>query len=473
MPSQHMLPKGKRGKTVKPEYRTQRTLAQEREAQRQAEGLPMENGPDQAISGSFGTGPTTVDLHGTEWEPEPTAAPRARGSGLVTSGPSAHRHPPDQEQKTLRRYPARVAPQPQPEIRPREVPARDSLPAAAGVLRFLVEPAAAGLRLDAYLARALPEISRARAVLLIDSGQVKMDDRPVRAKQRLKGGEWIQIEGEAHPAPLHASPEDIPLEIVYEDQDLAVVNKAAGMMVHAGSGAPEHNRGTLVNALLHHFGAGEGLSQVGGQLRPGIVHRLDKQTSGLLVVAKNDATHRQLAEMFAGRRMRKTYLALVHGEVKGEAGTIQLPISRDLVRRTRMTTRRAEGRSAVSHWRVLQRLSGDYGRFTLLEVRIETGRTHQIRVHLQALGHPVVGDALYGAPRRIRRMPRAEGSRRQAADAGDCEPEDLAPERNFLHAAELEFVHPRSGKPLLLRAALPQELQGMLRRLDRMEGAGE
>ncbi len=245
---------------------------------------------------------------------------------------------------------------------------------------------------------------------------------------------------------------------MYEDDDLAVVNKAAGMMVHAGSGAAEHNRGTLVNALLFHFGGG--LSEVGGALRPGIVHRLDKQTSGLIVVAKNDGTHRALGEMFSERRLRKTYLALVHGEVKGEEGTIQLPISRDLVRRIRMTTKRAGGRSAVSHWKVLERVSGAYGKFTLLEVRIETGRTHQIRVHMQAMGHPVVGDFLYGAPHRIKRV---DGGRGRAA-AGD-EDDSLSLERNFLHAAALEFAHPRTGKTLSLEAELPEELGVLLEQL--------
>ena len=186
---------------------------------------------------------------------------------------------------------------------------------------------------------------------------------------------------------------------------------------------------------------------MGGALRPGIVHRLDKQTSGLIVVAKNDVTHRALGEMFSERRLRKTYLALVHGEVKGEEGTIQLPISRDLVRRIRMTTKRAGGRSAVSHWKVLERVNGPYGKFTLLEVRIETGRTHQIRVHMQAMGHPVVGDFLYGAPHRIK--PRVEGAKRAAVATG-AEDDSLRLERNFLHAAELEFVHPRTGKSLSL-----------------------
>ncbi len=356
------------------------------------------------------------------------------------------------------------------------------------------------MRLDAYLAKAIPEISRARAVLLLEGGQVTVEGKPGRAKQKLKGGEWIEIEGDPRPAPLHATPEDIPLRVVYEDEDLAVIDKPAGMMVHAGAGGDEHNRGTLVNALLHHLGAGggggskeggpgqgsgqapsqapgQGLSQLGGALRPGIVHRLDKQTSGLIVVAKNDVTHRRLGEMFSERRLRKTYLALVHGEVKGEEGTIQLPISRDPVRRIRMTAKRADGRSAVTHWRVRERLNGPYGRFTLLEVRIETGRTHQIRVHMQALGHPVVGDFLYGAPHRIRRILPQEvaGAKskiraRARAAEGEDEPDELELERNFLHAAALEFAHPRSGKPLSLQAELPEELQGLLKQLRGAQG---
>jgi 23S rRNA pseudouridine1911/1915/1917 synthase len=273
----------------------------------------------------------------------------------------------------------------------------------------------------------------------------------------------IEVEGDPRPAPLNATPENLPLTIVYEDDDLAVVDKAAGMMVHAGSGAPEHNRGTLVNALLYHFGGG--LSQTGGALRPGIVHRLDKQTSGLIVVAKNDVTHRELGEMFSERRLRKTYIALVHGQVKGEEGTIQLPISRDLVRRIRMTTKRAGGRSAVSHWKVLERVDGAYGKFTLLEVRIETGRTHQIRVHMQAIGHPVVGDFLYGAPHRIQPAVVAGGGLKARPAVSRSDVESLSLERNFLHAAELEFAHPRSGEVVSLRAELPVELKEFLEQL--------
>ena len=450
MPSQNMLPKGKRRQTVKHEYRAQRTLAQEREAALRAAGQPEE----EAVSG----------LHDTA-EFTPSSSPFAGNPGLVTSGPSGGKHP--QEEQSARRYPA-----PKVHVEEREIQVLDDLEAEGGVRSFAAEAAAAGMRLDAYLAKAIPEISRARVVLLIDGGQVTVNGEPGRAKQKLKGGELIEIEGDPRPAPLNATPEDIPLTIVYEDDDLAVVDKTAGMMVHAGSGAPEHNRGTLVNALLHHFGAdssqvGGGLSQVGGALRPGIVHRLDKQTSGLIVVAKNDVTHRKLGEMFSEHRMRKTYVALVHGEVKGEEGTIQLPISRDLVRRIRMTTKRGGGRSAVSHWKVLERVNGAFGKFTLVKVRIETGRTHQIRVHMQAIGHPVVGDFLYGAPRRIRpaAAPAAGAGLQNRPATPSSEAESPSLERNFLHAAELEFLHPRTGKSLSLRAELPPELTGLLEQL--------
>lgn len=320
-----------------------------------------------------------------------------------------------------------------------------------GVRSFVADAAAKGRRLDAYLAQAIPEISRARVQLLIEGGQVRVNGAPSKASLKLAGGERIEIEGEPKPEPLHAMPEDIPLEIAYEDEYLAVVNKPAGMMVHAGAGATDEarTRGTLVNALLHHMGA---LSEAGGEVRPGIVHRIDKQTSGAVVIAKDDVTHRKLAEMFADRRVHKRYLALVHGSLAKDDVTVNLPIARDLVRRIRMTTRRADGRTAVSHVHVLERLATPYGPFTLVEVTIETGRTHQIRVHMQALGHPVVGDALYGAPHVIR-----------STHAGELEPLELT--RNFLHAAHLEFAHPRSGKPVVVDLPLPEELQGFVRRL--------
>jgi 23S rRNA pseudouridine1911/1915/1917 synthase len=325
----------------------------------------------------------------------------------------------------------------------------------ATIRTFQADPAAAGLRLDQYLAQALPDISRARVQLLIEAGQVKVEGAVPKAKDKLKGGETIEIEGQPSPEPLHATPEDIPLSLLYEDKYLAVVDKPAGMMVHAGAGSneDERNRGTLVNAILFHL---QKLSDVGGALRPGIVHRLDKQTSGAIVVAKDDVTHRKLGEMFSAREVHKTYLALAHGHLAKDDTTVTLPIARDLVRRIRMTTRRADGRSAVSHVHVLERLQTPYGPFSLVEVKIETGRTHQIRVHLQALGHPVVGDFLYGAPHVIRRVDGADGT--------------LELERNFLHAARLEFTHPRTGAELELEAPLAVELVEFLAKL-RVEGS--
>ena len=318
---------------------------------------------------------------------------------------------------------------------------------------FTAAPEAAGLRLDQYLAQAIPDISRARVQLLIEHGQVRVNGQPPKAKLKLQGGEAIEIEGAPHPPPLHAFPEDIPLTILHEDKHLAIIDKPAGMMVHAGSGtstpgeADERNSGTLVNALLHHFNK---LSHLGGELRPGIVHRLDKQTSGIIVVAKDDSTHRKLSDMFSSRELEKTYIALVHGRLGKDSIIINLPIGRDLVRRTRMTTRR-QGREAVTHWKVLQPIGGKYGKFSLLEVTIETGRTHQIRVHLASLGHPVVGDTLYGAPRQI---------------AGYGEPAPLG--RNFLHASAIQFQHPTTSKELSFRQPLPDKLETFLRLLEEM-----
>jgi 23S rRNA pseudouridine1911/1915/1917 synthase len=305
-----------------------------------------------------------------------------------------------------------------------------------------------GKRLDQFLAARLDSVSRARVQEMIAEGKVLVNDAPAKASLKLRGGECISVLGEAQRAPLKAIAEEIPLDIVYEDDDLAVINKPAGMMVHAGAGATDdaRNRGTLVNALLHHL---KTLSGVGGELRPGIVHRLDKETSGLILVAKNDDAHRKLSAQFAAREVKKKYVALVHGWVKKDSGTLAQSISRDPVRRMKMTTRLAGGRTAVTHYRVVRRLDTKYGKFTLLDLKIDTGRTHQIRVHVAALGHPVVGDTTYGAPKQARGKNAVIG---------------LA--RNFLHAAELEFRHPRTGEMISLRSELPEELREFLERID-------
>lgn len=314
---------------------------------------------------------------------------------------------------------------------------------------FTIGSEQAGRRLDHFLVSQIADTSRSRIQQLIAQEKVLVDGKSVRASLQLRGGERIEIVGEAERPPLRAMAEEIPLDVVYEDDDLAVVNKPSGMMVHAGAGATddERNRGTLVNALLHRFAA---LSGVGGELRPGIVHRLDKETSGLIVVAKNDAAHRKLSAEFSGRKVKKTYLALVHGWLKSEKGAISSPISRDAIRRIRMTTRRTGGREAITKYSVERKIESEFGKFTLLKVKIETGRTHQIRVHLASLGHPVVGDALYGAPREIR---------------GKFGPA-ISLSRNFLHSAELQFEHPSTGEQLSLSSPVPELLVEFLRRLE-------
>ena len=250
-----------------------------------------------------------------------------------------------------------------------------------------------------------------------------------KAAAVLRGGETIEV----HPAelpPLKAAPEDIPLDVLYEDDAVIAVNKAAGMIVHAGAGA---HSGTLTNALLHRFGA---LSQLGGEMRPGIVHRLDRYTSGVMLVARNDAAHRELARQFASRSVEKLYLALATGSMAKDSGRITKPIARDPVHRTRMTARLASGRTALTAYRVLER----FERFTYLEVTIGTGRTHQIRVHLASIGHPVAGDRLYGAP---------------ASPLG----------RYFLHSARIRFVSPATGEPVTVLAPLAPELETWLAEL--------
>lgn len=239
---------------------------------------------------------------------------------------------------------------------------------------------------------------------------------------------------------VRAVPEDLPLNIIYEDDDLLVVNKPAGMVVHVGAGVKS---GTLVNALLHHIGE---LSSVGGELRPGIVHRLDRMTSGLVVVAKNDSAHRELAAQFKERQVHKTYVALVHGRITHDSGEISTSVGRDPKRRNRMRSGGIGAREARTRYRVLRR----FQHFTLLEAEPQTGRTHQIRVHLSSVGHPIVGDTLYGAPGRLR----FDGS------------EERTLGRNFLHAVALGLGHPRTHQRLNFKAPLAPELEAFLERLE-------
>lgn len=290
-----------------------------------------------------------------------------------------------------------------------------------------VETKDAGKRLDSFLHERLPDFSRSRLQSWIKQERVHVDGAPMRASYLLKGGEQIRVSPADLP-PLKAQPEELPLTVLYEDADVVVIDKPAGMVVHAGAG---HHEGTLVNALLHRFGH---LSQMGGDLRPGIVHRLDKDTSGVLVVARNDKAHQALAEQFQSREVEKVYLAMVHGHPVPPQGTIAKRITRDPVRRTRMTARLETGRTALTEYRTLEAI----GQFSYLEVRIGTGRTHQIRVHLSTVGHPIVGDTLYGAPRQVKGVPPLD--------------------RFFLHAARLRFRSPSTGLPITIESPLAPEL---------------
>jgi 23S rRNA pseudouridine1911/1915/1917 synthase len=309
-------------------------------------------------------------------------------------------------------------------------------------LQFTVSCDDSGQRLDRFVAGQNPELSRTRIQELIASQLVLLNGKPSKDSHRVLPGDVVQVIAAPRPA-LKAEPEQIPLDILFEDDDLIAVNKPAGMTVHAGAG---NHRGTLVNALL---GRGQSLSKGGDPLRPGIVHRIDKETSGILLVAKNDLAHARLAEVFKNRKIQKTYIALVQGLLKEDRGTVDLPVARDPVRRNRMTARRAgslpDAREALTDWRVLTRIDSS----TLVEVQIHTGRTHQIRVHFAALRHPVVGDILYGASGQLR--------------VGRTSLPAL--HRNFLHAAKLGFPHPRSGQPVHLTAPLPEELRAFLAKL--------
>ena len=328
---------------------------------------------------------------------------------------------------------------------------------------LVASPSDSGTRLDRFVAAQCPELSRTRVQELIESGLVLVEGKAAKGGSlRLRGGEKITVEVTGRP-PIVAEAEAIPLDVLYEDEDVIVINKPAGMTVHAGAG---HASGTLVNALL---GRGQSLSQSGDPLRPGIVHRLDKETSGVILVAKNDAAHARLGEAFRKRAIKKTYIALVQGHLKEKSGRIELAIGRDPIRRTRMAAKSASSgrrapssaREARTDWRALAIIDNT----TLLEVQLHTGRTHQIRVHFSALKHPVVGDTLYGAAPQL-----SVGV--NSSQVGVARGKVTLPplQRNFLHAAKLGFVQPRTGVWIEVRAALPLELRKYLETLSAAAG---
>ena len=291
----------------------------------------------------------------------------------------------------------------------------------------------AGTRLDAYLARVLEGLTRSAAARAVEEGRVLVDGRCPSKSYKLAGGETVAFTPE-EPAPIDAIPQDIPLDVVYEDDDVIVVNKPSGLVVHP---APGHPDGTLVNALLHH--CGDSLSGVGGALRPGIVHRIDRDTSGLIIAAKNDYAHQFLSAQLADHTLARTYECIVVGNLREDSGTVDAPIARDSRDRKRMAVVPG-GRRAVTHWEVIARYPG----YTHVRCMLETGRTHQIRVHMAYLGHPILGDTVYGAKKPA------------AGLTGQC-----------LHAVGLRFIHPRTGEPVTLTCPLPDEFTAALRRIDR------
>jgi 23S rRNA pseudouridine1911/1915/1917 synthase len=308
---------------------------------------------------------------------------------------------------------------------------------------FTVDRSQSGQRLDVFLVQNDQSLSRSRIKRAIEDGEVLVNGLTPKPSQRLKEGDLIRLNLQPAKEAL-ALPQEIPLNIIYEDAAIIVVNKEAGMVVHPAPGNYDH---TLVNALLFHC---RDLSGIGGVLRPGIVHRLDKGTSGLIVAAKSDAAHHNLATQFKNHEVEKTYLALVWGDIKGDRGEIILPVGRHPGDRKKMSTKSKRGREAITYWKVRER----YGLATLLEVEIKTGRTHQIRVHLSDRGYPVVGDAVYGNASKIRSI----------ADAV-LKVQFKALNRQALHAARLSFTHPQSSERVVFEAAMPEDMAGLCAQL--------
>lgn len=307
-------------------------------------------------------------------------------------------------------------------------------------------------RLDRYLARQNLNLSRSQIQRLLDSGHITMGGKGLKANHKVRVGEEVRVEL-PEPSPMEVEAENIPLEVLYEDEHLLVVNKPAGMVVHPACG---HIRGTLVNALL---GRSQPLSEVGGTIRPGIVHRLDKDTSGLLIVAKDNKTHRELSNQLSSRSLSRTYWALSWGHLVPREGKIEAAIGRSATDRKKMAVRRHQGREALTNYRVLESL----GPVDLVEIKLLTGRTHQIRVHLSHVGHPVVGDLEYGG-RRPHWLQKLNGLERGKA----CELLNIF-SRQALHARRLEFTHPNNGKTVVVESQLPSDFREALELLGKDE----
>ncbi len=315
--------------------------------------------------------------------------------------------------------------------------------------RFVVGEEEGGLRLDVFLARRQDFLSRSQIPRALAAAGILLNGKAPKASTRVRGGDEILLVIPP-PSPSEVVPEDIPLKIVYEDSSLLVIDKPPGLVVHPGAGNP---RGTIVNALLHHC---RDLSGIGGVLRPGIVHRLDKDTSGLMIIAKSDPVHQALAADFQARRVEKLYLALVCGEMKDDEGIVALPVGRHPVERRKMSTRSPRGKEAVTRWQVRER----FGAATLVAAAIETGRTHQIRVHLTSLGYPIVGDRVYGNPKKIMEI-KDQSLRGRLREM----------KRQALHACRIAFVHPADGRPLSFLSPLPPDMEDLCRFLrERMSG---
>ena len=293
-------------------------------------------------------------------------------------------------------------------------------------------PDRADERVDACIARLAPEVSRSAAQRLCEDGQVLLNGAPAKKNARVAPGDVLELTL-PEPQPTQAQAEDIPLDVAYEDADVIVINKPKGLVVHPAAG---HWEGTLVNALLHH--CRDSLSGVGGALRPGIVHRIDKDTSGLLIVAKNDFAHQKLAAQLQDHTLARTYVCIVCGNLREDAGTVNAPIARDKNDRKKMAVR-PDGKPAVTHWQVLARYPG----YTYVQCRLETGRTHQIRVHMASLGHPILGDTVYGHKK-----------------------PELGQTTQCLHAKELTFRHPRTDEPVTVTCPLPEEFERVLQVLE-------